>query len=930
MISRVRALFRRNKLAADLEEELHYHLSRLEELKQAEGLSSEEAHLAARQRFGNVTQLKEKIWDIDLITPAETVLQDLRFAVRTLAKHPSFTLLALIALAVGIGVNTAVFTAYKAVLLQPLDAANADQLVNVYRTAPQNGYEATFSYPDYETYRDGNRVFSGLIATTGDELVFSGAEFIKPGSNLGGGVASAFGFRFPSIMSGGAEFINAMSVSENYFSVLGVNAVRGRVFLPQDVHDLELNPAVLISENYWQRRFGGDVSVLGKTVKLNGIPFTVIGITPHDFMGTAVNVPNFWLPMRLRPLVNKGTRFLQDREENCCALYGRLASGVFLSQAQAEMTALAQGVRSLHAPLSEGRKPFAISLTPGSHLKPFSLYKDPGAALALLLVMGAVGLVLLIACANVASLQLARSAARQKEIGVRLSLGANRLRIIRQLLTESALLGVAAGGISVLLAWGALRLLMVEVSGSLPLEWGSVALHVEPDLHVFAYVFAISLLAGVLFGTAPALEASQPNLSSALKEEGARFAMGLPNRRLRDLMVGAQVAVCLLLLIGAGLLIRSSLQLMSISPGYETKQVVCLDVQFPPGYGYTLKKQLAETRQLRQRIAASGGVRSVAIGRAPDQGGLRMAAVGLNGNRPGTDRSARTVYYTYVTPEYFRVLSIPILRGHSFGEQSTVREAEVVVSESAAEELWPGQNPIGQTLVLDASKQFHDSGELIPQGKPYQVVAVARETRGIVPGGWDSRKVYLPLPSDRVNGLPLLVRVEGKATQLIANLSKQVNAVDPDLIVYMDSLEGLLTGTPTFVMSRLAAIFASIIGAVGLLLACVGIYGTVSYAVVRREREIGIRMALGAKKGDVLGMILQESGRPVLLGLIAGFLSAAGVAHLLRALLFGISQWDPLSFAGVGVLFVLIALFAAYVPARRAALVDPMVALRNE
>jgi putative ABC transport system permease protein len=641
LIRRVRTLFRRDKLAADLDDELRYHLAMREELNQQEGMPQPEARSAARRSFGNITLLKESAHEENLLVFIETVLQDVRFAARMLTKHPGFTALAVLALAVGIGVNTAVFTACKAVLLQPLDAKDPRQLVNVYRTTAQNQYAQEFSYPDFEAYRDQNHTFSGLVATTGGERVLSGSEGAgRSGDSVGGALAGAFGFRLPSLMGGSSELVSVASVSESYFAVLGVNAIRGRVFLLQDTPDLDAHPVMLISSNFWQRRFAGDPTVLGKSLKLNGVAFTIIGITPPDFAGTSINVPNIWLPMRLWPLVSKPSNMLHDREDAFCALYGRLAPGVSLLEAQAEMTLLASRLRTLHAPHSEGSRPSTISLTPGSHIRPFSPRYDPGLASALLLILGAVGLVLLIACANVGSLQLARSAARQKEMGVRLSLGASRFRIVRQLLTESALLGLLAGGASILMTWWALRLLMIKVAASLPLEWGSVAVNVEPDLHMFAYVFLLSLLASVLFGLAPALESSRPSLSSALKEEGGRYVLRLGNSRLRDLLLGTQAAACLFLLIGAGLLIRGSIRSMALSPGYETKHVVWLDLSFPPGFGYTHAKQLAEVRQLLGRIRGIPGVKSVAIGRAPDNGGLRTAAVGLNGVKPSGDKFA--------------------------------------------------------------------------------------------------------------------------------------------------------------------------------------------------------------------------------------------------------------------------------------------------
>jgi predicted permease len=932
LIRRVKALIKRDRLASDLDAELQFHLAMREQFNAGQGMPQEEARHDAQRRFGNATLIKERTREVDIITLLETIGQDIRFAARMLAKHPGFTALAILVLAVGIGVNTAVFTAYKAVLLQPLEGKDPGQLVNVYRTTSHSPYDPRFSYPDYVAYRDQNRVFSGLIASTGDSLALSGGPDASSGGSSFGTLMGGFGFQFPSVTSGGAQFVNAMSVSEDYFSVLGVNAVRGRVFLPQDGHDLDAHPALLISENYWQRRFGGNPSLIGQSLKLNGVSFAVIGITPHDFMGTNGNVPNFWIPLRLRPLVFQSADLLRDREDNSYTLHGRLMPGISMLEAQAAMTLLQDQLRRMHAPRSEGGKSATISLTPGSNLgRPDAVGHNTGLFFALFLIACAVGLVLLVACANVAGLQLARSAARQQEIGVRLSLGASRSRVMRQLLTESALLGLLAGGGSMLMAWWALRLLVVKIAAELPAEWGSPAMRLQPDGYIFLYVFLISLIASVLFGLAPALESSRSSLSSVLKQEGNRYALPIGRARMRDLLVGLQVAICVLLLICAGLLIRGSIRSTAINPGYETHRTVWVSAQFPLGFGYTHAKQLAEIRQLQQRLRQLPGVLAVTSGNAPDSGGLRTAAVGLNGNQPTSQDSPRKLFYSYVGGEYLRSLGIPILRGQDFSAKSDAPDQRsIIISESAAEELWPGLEPVGRTLNLDGTNQRHGSGEVLPRGQAYHVIGVARNTRGIIPGGRDAVKAYIVLPSDQIDALPTLIRTEGDPKPVMAALSKQVLAVDPNLIVHFSTLADLMTSTPAFAMSRFSAILATIIGALGLLLACVGIYGTVSYAVVRRTREVGIRMALGAKKADVLGLILRESCRPVFAGLIVGTFAAAGAARLLSALLFGMSTLDPLSFIGVGALFALISMLAAYLPARHATSVDPLVALRYE
>jgi predicted permease len=932
LLRRLAGLFRRGKISADLDEEFAYHLSMREEWNRDQGMDAPEARLAARRSFGNATLLKESTREAHLAVLLETVLKDLRFAARMLYKQKGFTALAVVALALGIGVNTAVFTAIKAVLLQPLDAANPRQLVNVYRVDEQRHYSPGFSYLDYEFFRDQNRSFSGLVATSGAELAMTaGGGGASVSTADGGGLAQAFGFRFPRTFGGTAQFVSAAIVSENYFATLGVNALRGRVFLPQDAHDLDLHPVILISENFWRRRFAGDPAILGRIIKLNGAPFEIEGITPHDFTGTIINVPNIWLPMRLWPLTSAGSKVLHDREDAACALYGRLQPGVTMWQAQAEMTILEERVRALHAPHSDGSKPAHISLTPGSHVGPVLIIGGAGFVFTMLLILGAVGLVLLIACANVSSLQLARSAARQKEIGIRLSIGASRFRIIRQLLTESALLGLLAGSVSLLMTWWVLRLLMLQVAAALPVEWGSVALHVEPDRNVFAYVFAISMVSSVLFGLASAIQSSRSNLAGTLKEEGGGFGLRISSSRMRDLLIATQAGASLFLLIAAGLLIRGSIRSMVISPGFETKQVLSLELFFPPGMNIPLARQLAEVNAIRERIGSLRGVTETAFGKSPANGGLRTAAVGLNGAKPSTDRTTRTVFYSYVTPQYFRCLDMPLLAGTGFAATASNHpEISVVLSESAAAEFWPGENAIGKKVSLDASTQFFGETELIPKGSVYEVIGVVRDARPITPQGDDVRKAYLALPSTHFSSEPLLIRFNGDTKTALSEFGQQIGAIDANIVVYANTVDELLTATPPFVITRLSAMFATLIGGLGLLLSCVGIYGTVSFAVARRTREVGIRMALGARKNDVLGLILRESGRPVMLGLAVGGIGAVGVSFLLHSLLFGLALFDPISFFGVGALFLAVALFAAYMPARRATMVDPTAALRSE
>src|SRR5579863_7788041 len=380
---RIRALFNQKKLSSDLDEELQFHLAMRKELNMRDGMSDADAGSAAKRQIGNQTWLKEEMREIDLFAFPETVWQDLKFAFRMLAKQRRFTLTAILALGLGIGVNTVVFTLYRAFLLRPLDASNAKELVNVSRTNYQGKYDPNFSYPDYETYRDQNHVFSGLIAATGDEVTLSGlGDASSNGHEMIGALANAVGFRMPSVMSGGAQFVTVSLVSDNYFSVLGANSIRGRTFDANDARDAF--PVVMISENYWRRKFGADPALIGRSINLNGVSFAVIGITPHDFMGTNLNVPNFWVPLRFQKMLHPGDDILHNREDACCRLYGRLAPGVHLSEAQSEMNLLAEQLRPLHSGHSDFSKRLTVQLSPGS---PFGRDLDIDLRFAIALIM---------------------------------------------------------------------------------------------------------------------------------------------------------------------------------------------------------------------------------------------------------------------------------------------------------------------------------------------------------------------------------------------------------------------------------------------------------------------------------------------------------------------------------------------------------------
>jgi macrolide transport system ATP-binding/permease protein len=917
---KLRFVFRSRRFDGDLEEEMRFHL----EMKARAKGGSDRARYAAQRQFGNTLLLTETSREMWGWGPVDRLWRDLRYGVRMLAKNPSFTIVAVLTLAVGVGVNTAIFTAFNAVILRPIQAPEPSRLVQI-GSSTENEF---FSYLDYIYYRDSNRVFSGAIAITFEGVSMTGAPAAPPATT--DGIAGLAGFDFPQpLTSSGSEHVMSAVVSGNYFKVLKVDAAVGRTFLPEE-DAIGAQPVVMLSDNFWERRFARDRSLLGRSLMLNGTAFTVIGITPHDFLGTAQNVPDTWVPLSAEAQLAPDNGLLRDRGAVCCRMYARLLPGVERGQAEAQMNTLSARLRQMF-PETGGRMQSRAPRLVLTRASPFG-EPDAGAMAVLVLVLAAVSLVLLIACANVASLLLARSAARQKEIAIRLAIGASRGRLVRQLLTESALMSMLAGGIGLVLAWWSLRFLLVQVAASLPTYWGTIAIHVTPDHRVFAYLLLLALGATAAFGLAPALEASKPNLTSALKEEGAAFGGRLRKSRLRDVLVGTQVAVSLVLLIAAGLMARGSLRAFTIDLGFDYRNVVSFYVGLAKGKQYEPAKMAEVGRRLMERIEGLPGVTSVAVAsRVPLAGGNRSMPFNLDG-RSVTDDNAPEAYYTLVTPAYFDTLGIPIVRGRNFTPQelrdhTNFDGAPVIVSEATAHKFWPGQEPIGKRIAFDSSRGgLPFPGEVHPRSASSVVIGVAKDVRSLHVEEIDETCVYLPA---RWGGIPIL-RTRGDPKPAIAALRRELPLVDGNLEALVEDYRTAFTNQAAFVLSRVGAIGSTILGILGLLMAAVGIYGMVGFAVSQRTHEVGIRMALGAHANDVLELVLRETMRPVTIGIAAGLVAAAGLSRVLVSLLFGLSTFDPITFAGVSTFLLAVALVAGYIPARRATKVDPMEALRYE
>jgi predicted permease len=561
-----------------------------------------------------------------------------------------------------------------------------------------------------------------------------------------------------------------------------------------------------------------------------------------------------------------------------------------------------------------------VVISPGSPLPGI----NSSLRLTIALIVAATTMVLVIACANAAGLQLARATARQQELGMRLSLGASRSRLIRQLLTESALLGVLAGATALPVTWALMRLAVTKGAEQLPPEY-TLILDVTPDMSVFAYVLALSVLAGLLFGLAPALASSRSALFAVTRNTNA----SLGRSRLRHGLIAAQVAVSLTLMIAGSLLVRSAIQALTMDTGYDADRVIDVTVQFSKERTDTAEARAALVNDLRTRFAGVAGVTAITSARAPSDNGARRAAVSLNGQEPSEPNVRGTVYYTWVQSNYFGALGIPLIRGRGFA--APVERAHVaLVSEAAARRLWPAQDPIGRTLRLGTRGQFHTTGELVPDGPTWQIIGVARNTRGVTLDGSDSEQVYVPLPTDRVQDYPILLRTTADPDLVVRRLEPVVAEVDPGLAVTTTTLQAMLRRTDAFLVASMSAAIASSISLCGLLLVSMGIYSAVSYDVVLRTREVGIRMAIGAQRRDILAVVMRGSLRAVLVGLLTGVVLAVGAARLLRGVLYGLGAIDAVSFAAASWLFLTIALAASWVPSRRAMRIDPLVALRDQ
>jgi len=816
----------------------------------------------------------------------ETLLQDFRYGFRMLMKSPGFTAVAIITLALGIGANTALFSVVNGVLLSPLPFHESDQLVTLHENKP-NFEGGSVSYPNFRDWQKDNHSFSSLALARTYAFSFTGA--------------------------GEAEQLNGEFVSSDFFSVLGVKPIIGR-FFARDDEPVGAGPVALISGGLWQRKFGSAPDILGKNITLDGKGYTIIGVIPA---GLHLNIPGFSDSEAYLPIGQWSNPLLLQRGAGLGFHgLGRLKPGVTIEQARADMETVTRNLASAFPDADKG-------IT--AKLVPLKEQMIGGVRPLLLVLLTAVGLVLLIACVNIANLLLARSTGRAREFAVRAALGASRMRVVRQLLTESILLAVVGGGLGLFLAaWGT-RAALGILPAALPR-----AEQVGLDTHVLIFTAGISLLAGILFGLTPALKTSQPDLHETLKQ-GGRGASGIRHRA-QGVFVVIEMALAIVLLTGAGLTIRTLANLWSVDPGFNPRGVLTFGLSLPPSMrGAAPDAIRAAFREFDQRLASIPGVQAVsqtwgAVPLSSDDEQLFW----LEGQpKPANENDMNWALEYIVEPGYLKAMGIPLLRGRFFTEQDNERSLLVVVIDDVfAQKYFPNQNPIGKRINLNRSTQ---SAEIVG------VVGHVNQW-GLATDGQESLRsdLYIPcaqMPNDFTAMTPsssgVIVRTAGASAGLLDSIRHASAQMSDQQVIYgvqsMDSLVSDSISSRRFLMILLVA-FATL----ALVLASVGVYGVISYAVGQRTHEIGIRMALGARSQDILQLILGLGGKLAATGVVAGLVAALGLTRLMASFLYGVGATDPFTFAGVAVLLSVVALAACYIPARRAARVDPMVALRYE
>jgi len=880
LLSRLASLWRnltdKESVDQDLTEELRAHVDLLTEKKLAQGLGAEQARRTALLEIGGIEQVKERVREVRAGRPLEDLVQDLRYALRGLRKQRAFTAVAVLTLALGIGANTAIFTVINTVLLRPLPYEQPDRLVVLMETVSER--PVSVSYPNFVDWRNQTTALENIAAVRTRESF-----------NLTG--------------VGESERLAGRLTSANFLSTLGVKPIRGRDFLPEEDQP-GANPVVIISHALWQRRFGADETIIGKQLTLSGQQFTVIGITPPNFQYAAdadVNVP----------IGLSAERFKLRTKDPGIFAFARLKPATSIASANGDLNTIAVRLEQQYPEANTGRRVRVDSLRENvvGEVRP-----------TLLTLLGAVGFVLLIACANVANLLLTRSAGRHEEMAIRTALGAGRMRILRQLFTESTVLALAGGVVGLLLAiWGT-RLIASYIPEGIP-RMNELGI----DARVLLFTLGASLLTGVFFGLAPALQSSDNNLTETLKEGERNSSRG--RNRAGSLLVISEVALTLVLLVGAGLLVKSFWRLSQVNPGFNPENVLAMQVAISarPEEGAKVDGFLSE---LQTRVKALPGAQSIAVSNGLPFEGANFPPLVIDGQPPPAQGQEPNGILYMVSPDYFKTMQIELVRGRLFSSQDTRTTPQVaLIDEVFARQYFPNQEPLGRRFRLN-----------VPDAEIHEIVGVVRHVEHTSLEGQTANtpEFYFNFDQIPIATLPryvrrvnVLVRTSVEPLSLAGAVRNQIAALDKDQAVFnVRTMDDALSRSVA--ARRFSMILLAVFAMLALVLAAVGIYGVISYSVAQRTREVGIRMALGARRIDVIKLVVRDGLKLVLIGVGVGLAGALALTRLMTTLLFGVTPTDAVTYATVALGLVLVALIACCIPARRATKVDPLVALRFE
>jgi predicted permease len=826
----------------------------------------------------------------------QTLWQDVRYAFRMLTKNLGFSAIAILSLALGIGANTTIFTVVNAILLNPLPVKDVARVVEVdtvdtkTRVTTANTVKLGMSYPNFQDYARQTQLFSAMTCLVGP---------------------------LPVTWSGGAEprQLQGQMVSASYFDLLGLRPAAGRFFLPDEDTKPGGNNVAVLSYSLWINKFGGNANTVGQTITLNATPYTVIGVAPHGFKGTFtfLNAEEIWIPVSMYPQVLAGffKDNFNDRRFLATVSYGRLREGVSLTGAEAALKTVAAGLESAFPKDNAGR---SVALTPLADAA-VGVNNRSQITLAGGLMMGIVGLVLLIACVNLANLLLAQAASREKEIGVRAAMGASRARVIRQLFTESMVLAFLSALVGLAIAYSGRTVLW----SFRPPFIADSDLDLGFDSHVLLFTLGIALLTAVLIGVAPALKAARPNLIEVLKVGGRGNTVGWASSPFRSMLVVTEIALALVALIGAGLFIRSMQNAQRIDPGFESTKLFLFNfdlgaLHYDEGRGQQFFRAAIE------RAKAAPGVESATIADAPPLVGAAgfSRTIFPEGQDETSGYRGTLTQLNNITPNFFETLRIPLVAGREFNDADRANTKPVAIaSEAMAKHFWPNENAVG--------KRFHFFGDPTLR----EVVGVVRNTVVNNIGEEPQPLAYLPLMQNYSPAATMAVRTSGRPESVISAVRSQVQSLDPNLALTQVQTIGEVVAQGLWA-PRMGAALLAIFGGLALILAIIGVYGVLSYSVNQQTREIGIRMAMGAQTGRVLRLVVGQGMRLAGVGLLLGLIVAFAAMRVMSSLLFGVSAHDPLTFVGVSLVLAIAAVLACYIPARRATKVDPIIALRYE